>query len=109
MALSLNELFNTIAVRINGSEAFKQPEKYLGKEITIDFMVTDLEQPKGIGAGWHLRLSNVALTGQVAPYVASQAVESTYATMTVWLKHTELMELVGAAVADHLWGCGRLG
>ncbi|KAJ5958013.1 beta-lactamase domain-containing protein [Penicillium vulpinum] len=98
IALSLDELFDTIAVRIDGYEAFKQPEKYLGNEITINFMVTDLEQPKGVGAGWHLRLSNAALTGRVAPYVASPPVENIAATLTVWLNHKELVELVGATV-----------
>lgn len=100
MALGFDQLFDIIAIRINGPEAFKQPTKYLEKEITIDFMVEDMEQLEKPGAGWHLRLSNAALTGHAVPYTASPNPRNAEITLTVWLKHQELVALIGAAAAS---------
>jgi alkyl sulfatase BDS1-like metallo-beta-lactamase superfamily hydrolase len=99
MALGFDQLFDIIAVRINGPEAFKQPKKYLEKEITIDFMVEDVKQLEKPGVGWHLRLSNAALTGHAVPYTASPNPRNGGITLTVWLKHQELVTLIGGAAA----------
>ncbi|KAJ6118243.1 beta-lactamase domain-containing protein [Penicillium samsonianum] len=99
LALGFDQLFDIIAIRINGPEAFKQPTKYLEKEITIDFMVEDVEQLEKPGAGWHLRLSNAALTGHAVPYTASPNPRSAGIALSVWLKHQELVALIGAAAA----------
>ncbi|KAJ5738117.1 beta-lactamase domain-containing protein [Penicillium malachiteum] len=50
MALEFDQLFDIVAVRINGPEAFKEPVKYLEKEISIDFLVEDVEHFKIMGA-----------------------------------------------------------
>ncbi|KAJ6032503.1 beta-lactamase domain-containing protein [Penicillium herquei] len=92
-ALEFDQLFDIIAVRINGPEAFKE------KEISIDFMVEDVEQLKTMGAGWHLRLSNAALTGHAIEYVTSTSPPNPKTTLTVWLKHQELVVLVAGASA----------
>ncbi|KAJ5933641.1 beta-lactamase domain-containing protein [Penicillium verhagenii] len=94
LALGFDQLFDIIAVRINGPEAFKQPSKYLDKEITIDFMVSDVANES---SGWHLRLSNAALTGHVVQYTAAPKTRDSNVNLTVWLNHRELAALVGGA------------
>ncbi|KAJ5921104.1 beta-lactamase domain-containing protein [Penicillium verhagenii] len=94
LALGFDQLFDSIGVRINGPEAFKQPSKYLEKEITIDFMVDDVGNE---GSGWHLRLSNAALTGHVVQYTAAPKTRDSNVDLTVWLTHQELVTLVGGA------------
>jgi alkyl sulfatase BDS1-like metallo-beta-lactamase superfamily hydrolase len=101
MALSLDQLFDTLAIRINGPAAFQQPEVYLEKEITIDFMISNLVQAKKTGAGWHLRLSNAALIGHAISYVESSNSPNPGNDLTVWLNQKTLVVLIGkAAVAE---------
>ncbi|KAF7955088.1 uncharacterized protein EAE97_000347 [Botrytis byssoidea] len=94
--LSFDELFDTIAIKIEGSAAFKKPEVYLKKEITIDFMVSDIQQNNKPSAGWHLRLSNAAITGHAIPYVVSSEKPNPGSDLTIWLDHVNLARLVGA-------------
>lgn len=107
MALSFDQLFDTIVIRINGPEAFKQPTKYLEKEITIDFMVEDVDQVGKPGAGWHLRLSNAALTGHAVPYTAFPNPRNAGISLTVWLKHQELVYLVGGTTSGNNPNVGK--
>ncbi|KAB8239221.1 hypothetical protein ETB97_012028 [Aspergillus alliaceus] len=94
MALNLDELFDTIAIRIIGPEAFKQAD-----EITIDFMVAKMQQGSDPSIGWHLRLSNGALTGHSIPYLVYPNQRNSRVTLTVWLEHQDLVNLVGAAAS----------
>ncbi|KAF7904453.1 hypothetical protein EAF00_001787 [Botryotinia globosa] len=75
LTLSFHELFDTIAIKIEGPAAFKKPEP---------------------SAGWHLRLSNTAMTGHAIPYVASSEKPNSGSDLTIWLDHVNLARLVGA-------------
>ncbi|KAM5473645.1 hypothetical protein MauCBS54593_002443 [Microsporum audouinii] len=97
MNVSLDQLFDTIAILMDGPKAFKQPKVYLEKEISIDFMVEDIAQLKKMGAGWHMRLSNAALTGHAVGYTAPPNPRSAGVALTVWLKHEQLVSLIVAA------------
>ncbi|KAI9651283.1 hypothetical protein NHQ30_001321 [Ciborinia camelliae] len=99
LALNFDELFDTIAIVIEGPVAFQHPEVYLAKEITIDFMVSDVEQAKKMGAGWHLRLSNAALTGHAISYVEPSTKPNSGSDLTIWLDHQNLVALIGGAAA----------
>lgn len=106
LALNLDELFDTIAILINGPEAFTKPEIYLEQEIAIDFMIEDIKAGDmlgmnnglglngKLGTGWHSRLSNVALTGHAIQYVAPPSPRSGEVSLTVWLKHQDLVKLI---------------
>ncbi|KAK4093780.1 hypothetical protein Purlil1_2114 [Purpureocillium lilacinum] len=94
MALNLDELFDTMAIRING------PKAVLHKGVTIDFMVEGMQvDPKTSAkdAGWHLRLSNGALTGRAVEYVAHPKRRDSNVDLTVWVSHVGLVALVGSA------------
>ncbi|KAF7874816.1 hypothetical protein EAF04_001990 [Stromatinia cepivora] len=99
LALNFDELFDTVAIVIEGPAAFKNPKVYLEKEITIDFMVSDVEQNNKPGAGWHLRLSNAALTGHGIPYVESATEPNAGSDLTIWSDHGNLVKLIGGAAA----------
>ncbi|QSZ35035.1 hypothetical protein DSL72_007898 [Monilinia vaccinii-corymbosi] len=99
LALSFDELFDTIAIVIEGPAAISQPEVYLAKEITIDFMVSDVEQNNKMGAGWHLRLSNAALTGHAIPYAKPSPNPNAGSDLTIWSDKINLVGLIGAAAA----------
>ncbi|UNI18511.1 hypothetical protein JDV02_004776 [Purpureocillium takamizusanense] len=95
MALNFDELFDTVAIRIDGPAAFEH------KGLTIDFMVGDMQVGPGDkikGAAWHLRLSHGALTGRAMEYVQPRATASDV-DLTVWLSHAGLVQLVGSAAA----------
>lgn len=93
MALNLVELFDTMAIRINGPEAF-----VLENKITIDFMVEDMPRQSGTGpVGWHMRLSNGAMTGHEIPYVPFRDLKDSTVDLTVWLAHETLVKVVGSA------------
>ncbi|KID75813.1 Alkyl/aryl-sulfatase BDS1 [Metarhizium brunneum] len=97
MALNLDQLFDTMAIRINGPEAFA----FEGK-ITIDFMVEDMPRKSVQGKGqigWHMRLSNGAMTGHEIPYVAFKDLKDSKSDLTVWLAHETLVTAVGIAAA----------
>ncbi|KAF7868724.1 uncharacterized protein EAF02_009460 [Botrytis sinoallii] len=96
LTLSFDELFDTIAIKIEGPAAFTKPEVYLMKEITIDFMVSGIQLNNKPSAGWHLRLSNAAMTGHAIPYVASSEKPNPGSDLTIWLDHVNLARLIGA-------------
>ncbi|PTB46502.1 hypothetical protein M441DRAFT_53244 [Trichoderma asperellum CBS 433.97] len=92
MALGLDQLFDTIAIRVNGPRAF------LEQGVTIDFMVDDMPQNlKKSPAGWHVRLSNGVLTGHGVEYTPSPKPRDSNIDLTVWLNHETLVAVVGGA------------
>lgn len=94
MSLNLDELFDTVATRVEGPKAF------LHEGVTIDFMVEDM--PQGLGtanAGWHLRLSNGVVTGHSVPYVPPPKPRDTQVGLTVWADHKSLVAIVASAAA----------
>ncbi|KAK5996554.1 Linear primary-alkylsulfatase [Cladobotryum mycophilum] len=91
-ALNMDELFDSLAIRVDGPKAFAQ------KGVTIDFMVEDLPQVGSKGStGWHLRLSNGALTGHAVQYVQPPNPRDSTVTLTAWITHQNLITLVGSA------------
>ncbi|KAL6908794.1 beta-lactamase-like protein [Trichoderma evansii] len=92
MGLSLDQLFDTIAIRLNGPQAFRE------KGVTIDFMVKDMPQNlTKSSVGWHVRLSNGALTGHGVDYTPSPNPREGTIDLTVWLNHETLVAVVGTA------------
>ncbi|EQL01127.1 hypothetical protein G6O67_003593 [Ophiocordyceps sinensis] len=108
-SLSLDQLFDTVAIRIDGPRACAQ------KGVTVDFMVEDMKQLKTMGAGWHLRLSNGAVTGHAVQYVERPNPRDKNVSLTVWALHETLVSLVGKAAAgeavslDHVKGVTTAG
>jgi alkyl sulfatase BDS1-like metallo-beta-lactamase superfamily hydrolase len=97
MALNLDELFDTMAIRINGPDAFVLEDK-----VTIDFMVENMPRKSLPGTGpigWHMRLSNGAMTGHEIQFVAFEDAQDSKVDLTVWLTHETLVTAVGAAAA----------
>ncbi|KFG77759.1 beta-lactamase domain-containing protein [Metarhizium anisopliae] len=96
MSVDLDELIDVLAITVDGPRAFSE------EGVTIDFMIGDMKaspkQPTE-GAGWHVRLSNGAVTGRAVKYVPSPEPRDPNVTLTVWLLHTALVELVASAVA----------
>lgn len=96
MSVDLDELFDVVAINVDGPRACQGPG------VTIEFMIGDMKgspkQPTE-GAGWHVRLSNGAVTGRAVEYVPSPEPRDPNVTLTVRLLHTALVELVASAVA----------
>ncbi|KAM3148319.1 hypothetical protein ABEW05_011477 [Botrytis cinerea] len=99
LSLSLDELFDTIAIIIDGPATIGKQKMYLEKDITIDFMVSNIEQNNKPVAGWHLRLSNAAFIGHAIAYVKPSNKSNAGSDLTIWSDHRNLVELVGAAIA----------
>ncbi|KAM0465261.1 hypothetical protein ACHAPV_002261 [Trichoderma viride] len=94
MALDLDELFDTVAIRVEGPKAF------LHNGVTIDFMVEDMPQTLGkTNAGWHLRLSRGAVTGHGVPYAPPKKPRDNQVGLTVWTGHKSLVAIVASAAA----------
>ncbi|KAL7943818.1 beta-lactamase-like protein [Trichoderma barbatum] len=94
MALSLDKLFDTVATRVKGSDAYHHAG------VTIDFMVEDMPPASGITtSGWHLRLSNGAVTGHGVPYVSPPEPRDKKVGLTVWTDHETLVKIVASAAA----------
>ncbi|KAK4061337.1 hypothetical protein Trihar35433_9664 [Trichoderma harzianum] len=94
VALSLDQLFDTLAIRLYGPDA----GKHAG--VTIDFMVQDM--PKRLETtkvGWHVRLSNGAMTGHAVPYASPPEPRDKNIGLTVWTDHKTLVQIVGSAAA----------
>ncbi|KAE8377056.1 beta-lactamase-like protein [Aspergillus bertholletiae] len=79
MALDLEQLFDTIAINVDGPKAWSQ-------SFTIDFMIMDMSK------GWHLNLSNGAVTGHEIEYRGPS--NATDASFTIWLTHMDLASLI---------------
>ncbi|RAQ48567.1 beta-lactamase domain-containing protein [Aspergillus flavus] len=85
MALDLEQLFDTIAMHVDGPKAW-------GRSFTIDFMITDMSR------GWHLNLSNGALTGHGIEY--HELSNETDASLVIWLTHKDLTALIAGDRKD---------
>lgn len=64
-------------------------------------MVSDVEQNDKPGSGWHLRLSNAALTGRAIPYVEPSTTINPVSDLTIWTDHVNLVNLIGGAAAGN--------
>lgn len=94
MSLDLDELFDTVAIRVEGPKAFQHDG------VTIEFMVEDMPQELGTAnAGWHLRLSHGAVTGHGVPYVPPPKPRDDKVGLTVWVDHKSLVAIVASAAA----------
>ncbi|KAF7586895.1 hypothetical protein BBP40_008044 [Aspergillus hancockii] len=93
LALNFDELFDTMAILIEVPKAYHQPK------ITIEFFVDDMNAPPNAAAGWHLRLSNGALTGHSIYYESLPTERPTEGPLKVWLSHKELVSVIGLAVS----------
>jgi alkyl sulfatase BDS1-like metallo-beta-lactamase superfamily hydrolase len=81
MALSIEQLMDTVVIRIDGPKAWDQT-------FTIDIYITDLS------SGWHLNLSNGALTGHAIPFKAIEPGELELpASLTIEVSHSQLVGL----------------
>lgn len=85
MALDLEQLFDTIAMHVDGPKAW-------GRSLTIDFMITDMSR------GWHLNLSNGALTGHGIEY--REPSNERDASLVIWLTHKDLTALIAGDRKD---------
>ncbi|KAF4162543.1 hypothetical protein CNMCM6936_001972 [Aspergillus lentulus] len=102
-AFSLDELVDTMAIRIDGPKAWD-------KAFTINLMVE--YPPKGGKVtdpeykGWHIRLSNAALTGHAIEYLgpksrsAPEAPATPSADLTLYVTHEELVQLFNGKRAN---------
>ncbi|KAE8151312.1 beta-lactamase domain-containing protein [Aspergillus avenaceus] len=86
-AFSLNQLMDLMAIRLDGPKAWRT------EPFSINFMVTYPGTNKN-HEGWHLRLSNAALTGRAIPYAGPNESSSIPASLTVYATHAELIGLV---------------
>ncbi|PHH87684.1 hypothetical protein CDD83_8541 [Cordyceps sp. RAO-2017] len=92
-ALSLDQLFDLVAIRVDGPRAGRH------KGLTLDFMVDGLDDKRAPGgkAGWHLRLSNGAVTGHAVRYLPPKQTrddDDGAADLTAWLSHEALCGIV---------------
>jgi len=83
MALDTLQLMNTWAIRING------PKAALVTPFTVDIMITD-DTP----SGWHMNMSNGALTGHAIAYLEYPDLPTPPASLTFWPTHRQLVDLI---------------
>ena len=74
LALNMEQLFNTLAIRIN------RPKASIAI-LTIDFQVEDIE------TGWHLNMSNSVLTYHSIPFKDHTNLPDSSTDLTVWTSH----------------------
>lgn len=86
MALDLEQLFDTVAIRVQGPKAW-------GESLTIGFMINRMGKVGDMRQGWLLNLSNGALTGHAVEYQSPDSAEIT-ASLVIWLTHEELASLI---------------
>jgi alkyl sulfatase BDS1-like metallo-beta-lactamase superfamily hydrolase len=80
-ALSIEQLMDTVVIRIDGPKAWDQA-------FTIDILITDLS------SGWHLNLSNGALTGHAIQFKTIEHGELELpASLTIEVTHPQLVGL----------------
>ena len=97
LALSVEQLIDTLAIRIDGPRAAEAKFK-------IAIFIRDLD------VGWGLTLGNSVLTHRGVPFVGEQEArkEGLKATLQFWIAHRELVELV-AGVRRDLKGLSWVG
>ncbi|KAM0514401.1 hypothetical protein ACHAPE_006983 [Trichoderma viride] len=108
-SLDLDELYDTVAIRVDGPKAFQHDG------VTIDFMVEDMPRELGTAnAGWHLRLSHGAVTGHGVQYVPPPKPRDDTVGLTVWVDHKSLVAIVASAATgepsklDKLFTIGKV-
>ncbi|VEU22725.1 DEKNAAC103795 [Brettanomyces naardenensis] len=80
LSLSIQQLLDSLVIRINGPKAWN-------KAFTIDIMISDLN------SGWHLNLSNGALTGHAIPFKKFDSSDKLPASLTIEVTHRQLVGL----------------
>ncbi|GAA1186787.1 alkyl sulfatase BDS1-like metallo-beta-lactamase superfamily hydrolase [Kitasatospora gansuensis] len=85
MALTVDQLIDSLAVRVNGPRAWDTP-------LTVDWLLTDQRR------GWRLTLSNGALTHRSAP--AGQPLGAGGADLTLTLTKPQLLGLLAGQQPD---------
>ncbi|KQV19540.1 MULTISPECIES: alkyl/aryl-sulfatase [unclassified Kitasatospora] len=85
MALTVDQLIDSLAVRVNGPRAWDTP-------LTLDWIFTDQQR------GWRLTLSNGALTHRSAP--AGQSLGAGGADLTLTLTKPQLLGLLAGQQPD---------
>ncbi|KAI9648935.1 hypothetical protein NHQ30_001501 [Ciborinia camelliae] len=87
MALSIEQLLDTMAIRVNGPGAFEMPP------FQIDIMLSDVPMTDASSAksGWHVNFSNAVMTDHEIAY-AHKA--NTDVDFTFWATHQQLVDLV---------------
>jgi alkyl sulfatase BDS1-like metallo-beta-lactamase superfamily hydrolase len=90
MALSIEQLLDTMAIRINGPSAWQN--KY--EPCQIDIMLTDVpktDEVDSVNSGWHVNFSNAVMTDHEIEYsdAANPNVD-----LTVWATHQQLVDIM---------------
>ncbi|KAL4879220.1 beta-lactamase-like protein [Aspergillus karnatakaensis] len=91
IALDLEQMFDTVAIRVNGPKAWKE-------SFTIAFMVSRMGREDS-QQGWLLNLSNGAVTGHGVDYLPSSS-GGFSALLTIWLTQRELAQLISGDRPD---------
>ncbi|KAH9206522.1 alkyl sulfatase [Leptodontidium sp. 2 PMI_412] len=86
-ALSMEQLVDTMAIRIDGPAAS-------GETFTIDVMVTDTK------AGYHMNMSNSALTHHSITYLDVPGVSDPAASLTIYPNFQQFVDLVNGEQKD---------
>ncbi|MER5867885.1 alkyl sulfatase dimerization domain-containing protein [Kitasatospora sp. NPDC002040] len=94
MALTVDQLIDSLAVRVNGPRAWDTP-------LTLDWLFTDQQH------GWRLTLSNGALTHRSAP--AGQSLGAGPADLTLTLTKPQLLGLLAGQQPDGIESSGDPG
>lgn len=86
-ALDIEQLMDTMAIRIDGSKAWDQA-------FTIDVMIVDMK------IGWHMNLSNGVLTGHGVTFVENSSFVDQGESLTIWPTRMQFVELVAGLRKD---------
>jgi alkyl sulfatase BDS1-like metallo-beta-lactamase superfamily hydrolase len=100
MDLSIQQLTDTWAIRIRGPDAGVLPP------FTIDLVIHYTEEKVSRYSGWHMNMSNGALTGYEFP--ARDGTLLPLAGLTIWLTHEELVKQIVAAHQEKYPGLAGL-
>ncbi|ESZ95147.1 hypothetical protein SBOR_4447 [Sclerotinia borealis F-4128] len=87
MALSIEQLLDTMAIRVNGPSAFDT------KSFQMDIMLSDVPMTDGSSdnSGWHVNFSNAVMTDHEIAYAKTA---NTGVDFTFWATHQQLVDLV---------------
>lgn len=93
MALSIEQLLDTLAIRINGPKAWDVTP------FQIDIMLSDVAKTDGSSdnSGWHVNFGNAAMTDHEIDYSDTP---NSGVNFTFWARHQDLVDLVGGARKD---------